>query len=340
MPRSFSKSVNHLRRLLVRKPTAEQAELSGRRVIVTGASRNSLGYETARILASWGAFVVVTRKRDVASLEDSLKHDLRSTGVDEDSVKAHPLDLCDVDSVNQFAMWYGMHHDGKLDVLINNAGIHRNILNPRKEPPLSTDGFEVHWRTNYLGTFHLTSLLLPLLKRSGLESGDARVINVSSHLHDRAKNKHLFDRQERYHSWDAYGLSKLALIHFSCELQRRFAKRYNLQSAALHPGSVYTNLTRMAIPGGRSDAVFHRVGSAMASLVLLPAERGAQTTVKSASERPFRGGRYYDRCAIAEPSDETTDESVSRLLWERSDDWVKSLVRPGSAEHERHADTD
>ena len=47
----------------------------------------------------------------------------------------------------------------------------KNILNPRVRPPLSEDGFEIHWRTNYLGTFHLTSLLLPLLKQGGLESG-------------------------------------------------------------------------------------------------------------------------------------------------------------------------
>ena len=170
MPRSFSKSVNHLRGLFARKPAAEEVEMSGRRVIVTGASPNSLGYETARILASWGASVVVTRTRGIASLEDALKEDLRRAGADEENVKAHLLDLCDVDSVNRFATWHRKHHEGKLHVLINNAGIHRNILRPRKEPPPSKDGFEIHWRTNYLGTFHLTSLLLPLAEteRSGV----------------------------------------------------------------------------------------------------------------------------------------------------------------------------
>ena len=166
------------------------------------------------------------------------REDLHSIGAEENQVTAHWLDLCDVDSVNGFATWYGQNHGGRLHVLINNAGIHRNILSPRKKPPLSQDGFEVHWRTNYLGAFHLTSVLLPLLQRSGLECGDARVINVSSHLHDRVKNEGLFSAPDRYHSWDAYGLAKLALIHFSFEIQRRFADRYNLRSAALHPGSV------------------------------------------------------------------------------------------------------
>ncbi len=335
MPRSFSKSVNHLRRLFTRNPRAKKVDMSGRHVIVTGASQNSLDYETARILATWGASVVVTRTRNIASMENSLKDDLRRVGADESKIEAHALDLSDVDSVNGFATWYGEKHGGRLHVLINNAGIHKNILSPRKKPPQSKDGFEIHWRTNYLGTFHLTSLLLPLLKRSGLECGDARVINVSSHLHDRVKNEGLFNGSERYHSWDAYGLSKLALVHFSFEIQRRFADRYNLQVAAVHPGSVYTNLTRMAVPGARIGGVFHRIGSALASLVLLPPEHGAQTTVMCASEHSLQGGRYYYRCGIEESSDESRDATASKLLWERSDVWVKTLVKPGGDEHEQ-----
>ena len=329
MPNSFSKSVNHLWRLFGRNPMAERVDMSGRHVIVTGASRNSLGYETARILASWGASVVVTSTCNVASMADSLKEDLRRMGARETQVSAHSLDLCDVDSVSAFARWYGQNHGDRLHVLINNAGIHKNILSPRKKPSPSKDGFEIHWRTNYLGGFHLTCLLLPLLKRSGLECGDARVINVSSHLHDRVKNGGLFSTADRYHSWDAYGLSKLALIHFSFEIQRRYADQYNLQSVALHPGSVDTNLTRMAVPGRRTGGVFHRIGCVLASLVLLPLEQGAQTTVMCASKHSLKGGRYYCRCGIAEPSDESRDEATSKLLWDRSDAWVKTLVKPG-----------
>ena len=335
MPSSFSKSVNHLWRLFGRNPTAEWVDMSGRHVIVTGASPGSLGYETARTLAIWGASVVVTSTHDVASMAESLKADLRRIGAAENRVTARLLDLCDVESVNGFATWYTQEHVGTLHVLINNAGIHKNILSPRKKPPPSKDGFEIHWRTNYLGAFHLTSLMLPLLKRSGLECGDARVVNVSSHLHDRVKNEGLFNTSERYHSWDAYGLSKLALIHFSFEIQRRFSDRYNLQSVALHPGSVDTNLTRGAVPGGRPGSAFHQVGCGLASLVLLPPEHGAQTTVMCASKHPLRGGQYYDRCGIAEPSDESRDGAVSKLLWERSDAWVGTLVKPGGDDDEQ-----
>ena len=335
MPHTFTKSVRHLWRLLGRKPMAEKVDMTGRHVIVTGASPNSLGYETARVLAGWGACVVATCTRHVAPLENSLKEELRRMGADENNITARPLDLCDVDSVNGFTTWYRNTHDGKLHVLVNNAGIQKNILNPRTRPPLSKDGFEIHWRTNYLGTCHLTCLLLPLLKQSGLESGDARLVNVSSHLHDRVNNADLFNGTSRYHSWDAYGLTKLALVHHAYEIDRRFAKQYNLYSMALHPGSVNTNLTRMERPQGKTGKALHRISAALASLVLLPLEDGAQTIVMCASKHSIQGGGYYDRCSLAESSDESKDEAVSKLLWDKSEAWVAGLVKPDGVEHEQ-----
>ena len=335
MLHTFNKSVRHLWRRFGRKPMAEKVDMTGRHVIVTGASPNSLGYETARLLAGWGASVVATSTRHVARMESALKEDLRRIGANGNNVTARPLDLSDVDSVNRFTTWYRNSHNGKLHVLVNNAGIHKNILKPHTRPPLSKDGFEIHWRINYLGTCHLTSLLLPLLKQGGLESGDARLVNVSSHLHDRVTNADLFDANRRYHSWDAYGLSKLALVHHAYEIERRFAKQYNLHSVALHPGSVDTNLTRMEAPQGKTGKVLHRISSALASLVLLPLKDGAQTIVMCASKHPLQGGGYYDRCSLAESSDESKDETVSKLLWDKSEAWVAGLVKPDGVEHEQ-----
>ena len=327
MPDTFSKSVTHILQLFTSKPMAEEVDMSSRNVIVTGAAPNSIGYETAKILASWGATVAVTSTHNIELMESSLKRDLRITGADESKITAHALDLCDVDSVNNFTTWYRKNYSDQLHVLINNAGIHKNILNPRKKPPTAKDGFEIHWRTNFLGTFHLTSLLLPILKQTGLESADARVINVTSHLHDRVKNKSMFNDDGDYHSWDAYGLSKLALIHFTFEIQRRFAKKYNLQSAAVHPGSVMTNLTQIKEFEGKIGYLLNQICSSLASFVLLHPISGAQTSVMCASRYPLQGGNYYKRCEIAESSDDTRDQDVSKTLWDNSDAWVKTLVK-------------
>lgn len=333
MPKTLSKSVTHILRLFTSKPMAEEVDMSSRNVIVTGAAPDSIGYETARILASWGAAVVVTSTDDVELMESSLRKDLRIAGADEKKITSHRLDLCDVGSVNDFTTWYRKNYNDRLHVLVNNAGIHKNILNPRKKPPLAKDGFEIHWRTNFLGTFHLTHLLLPVLKRSGLESGDARVVNVTSHLHDRVKNRSMFNGGEDYNSWDAYGLSKLALIHFTFEIQRRFAGKYNLQSAAVHPGSVMTNLMRTQEYEGRIGYILNRICSALASVVLLRPVFGAQTSVMCSSKYPLQGGKYYARCEEAESSDDTKDRDASRLLWDNSDAWVRTLAGSGRDGH-------
>ena len=334
MPNTFSKSVTHILQLFTSKPMAEEVDMSSRNVIVTGAAPHSIGYETAKILASWGATVVVTSTHDIELMESSLKRDLQIIGADEKKITAYTLDLCDVDSVNNFTTWYRKNYNDRLHVLINNAGIHKNILNPRKRPPMAKDGLEIHWRTNFLGTFHLTSLLLPILKQNGLESGDARVVNLTSHLHDRVKNKSMFNDNGDYHSWDAYALSKLALIHFTFEIQRRFAKKYNLQSVAVHPGSVMTNLTQIKEFEGKIGDLLNQICSSLASFVLLRPIFGAQTSVMCASKYPLQGGNYYKRCEIAESSDETKDQKVSKLLWDNSDAWVKTLVKNSRGGHE------
>lgn len=339
MPDSFTRTVKHLGRLFLCKPMAEPVDMAGRHVIVTGASPGSLGYETARILAEWGATVVATRVRDVVQMASSLKDDLRRHGAEPNNITAHRLDLADPDSVNAFAAWYRDRFHGKLHVLINNAGIHKKTLAPRKKAPRTDDGYEIHWRTNYLGTFHLTWALLPLLQRTGLESGDARVVNVSSGLHDRAENEDLFEEgpqcdmgpqcdEPRYHSWDAYGKSKLAMIHMAFEIDRRFAESHNLRAVAVHPGVVMTNLTLPQAFGGMAGKALHRISSALTSLVLLSPAAGAQTIVMCASRRPLQGGRYYERCAIAEPSLDSQDPEAANRLWDLSERWAGTLAEP------------
>src|SRR5262249_35644065 len=155
------------RNYLVNAPHAEPVALAGKRIIVTGPSPRSLGFETARILASWGAHVVVTTRTNTDATIAALRATLDVTR--RDNIAGHALDLCDRVSVQDFAQWYHQHANGILDVLINNAGIHLDLLAQWKQPKLTADGFELHWRTNYLGTAHLTQLLLPCLIAAGAQ---------------------------------------------------------------------------------------------------------------------------------------------------------------------------
>lgn len=325
MSSAIVKGISHVYRLFRPKPMAERVDMGGRQVIVTGSSPGSIGYETARTLAGWGAEVVATCLHDARSLAKSLYRDLKGHGQATGKVTVRRLDLADAQSVTGFAHWYADAHDGRLHVLINNAGIHKGVFNRKKEPAASPDGLEIHWRTNYLGPFHLTSLLLPALQRAGRESGDARILNVVSHLHETVTNESLFAPPARYDAWDAYGRSKLALAHFAFELQRRFSHEHNLQAFAVDPGSVSTNLTRLEIPEGSLAAPLRRVVPRLDAPVLLRPEHGAQTSIMCASRKPLEGGRYYERCGIGEAGATTADRQVAARLWEQAERWVSTL---------------
>ncbi len=314
--------LEEIRKLIVRAPQAKPAALAGRKIVVTGCAPGSLGYATAQTLAAWGACVIVTSRSNPEAVLAQLVADNPAAAARLD---CHSLDLCQAGSVARFADWYEDQHGQQLDVLINNAGIHLDLLSKFDQPSLSADGHEIQWRTNYLGTMHLTHLLLPLLKRTGKERGDARIINVVSELHTKGANADLFGIKRPYNSWQAYGNSKLALVHASFEIQKRYAKQYNLQAYCLHPGPVYTNI---AGKGLADSGLIERLRNRCAPLerfMLLTPEEGAQTTIHCAAQPDLRGGLYYRSCRPARTSSESQHADVSRRLWEETAGWVQGL---------------
>ena len=305
------------RSLFVAAPFAERVDMQGKHVIVTGASPGSIGFEAARTLASWGATVTVTTRRNVEATVAALR---TSSG---GHVQGHVLDLTEAASVQRFASWY-QQSNTSLDVLINNAGVHLDLTSQWQEPQLTADGFEIHWRTNYLGTLHLTSLLLPLLRQTTARTQQARIVNVLSMLHSRGKNAHLFTPAARYNSWDAYALSKLALMHHTFEMQRRYAAE-GLQSYCLHPGAVFTNIASKGLSGSPLlSALRDRFAFVEAFFLMTPTE-GAQTHLYCATQPDLPGGFYYRNCAPAQPSQESEDRQVATRLWEQTQQWLQSL---------------
>ena len=309
-----------IRNLFGAAPFAQVADLHGKTIIVTGASPGSIGFETARILAAWGANVVITTRSEPQAALALLNR----TGASA-PISAHPLDLCRADSVARFADWYAATHGGRLDVLINNAGVHLDLLSQWKQPHRTDDGFEIHWRTNYLGTSHLTHRLLPLLQAAAAHAGEARVVNVVSMLHARGSNAGLFEAPRPYNSWVAYGLSKLALVHATFEMQRRYAGTANVRAYCLHPGAVFTNIAAKGLAGNRLIETVRNALSPAEAFFLLTPEEGAQTQIHCATQPRLAGGLYYDKCRPGRASAETRDTVVAARLWEETQAWVKSL---------------
>lgn len=311
-----------LRGLLVKNPRALRIDLNGKTMLVTGASPGSLGFETALTLAAWGASVVVTTRKDPAITVDALR-----TRLGDPSARARVsgirLDLSEKSSVESFALEYAEQSGERLDVLVNNAGVHLDLLARWKEPRLSPDGFELHWRTNYLGTAHLTHLLLPSLQAAAKASGEARVVNVVSWLHTRGTNAELFEQRRPYSSWNAYGQSKLALVHMSFELERRYGLASGLHAYCVHPGSVFTNVADKGLAeAGVLRKIRNQLSPIEAFFLKLP-EEGAQTQILCATQPDLSGGRYFDECRAAEPSPEADSKDAAERLWNETTAWIR-----------------
>lgn len=207
----------------------DMPDQSGRVALVTGAN-SGLGYETALALARKGAEVVMA-VRTVRRGEEARDQILRE--LPNASLEVMQLDLGSLASVRQFASAFRNAY-GRLDLLINNAGI---MAVPRSETP---DGFEMQFGVNHLGHFALTGLLLDLL----LATPKSRVVNVTStaHYFGQMNFNDLHGRQ-RYDRYGAYGQSKLANMLFTMELQRRLSKTgAQTLSVVAQPGLAYTRL--------------------------------------------------------------------------------------------------
>ncbi len=317
------------RRLLVAGPRARRYDLSGKAVVITGGN-SGLGRATAVQLARWGADVIIT-SRDRARAEAAALSIAKEAAA-EGRVIGRALDLAKFDSVEAFSRWHS-EHVGCLDVLVNNAGIHFDLLSQWDAPLLSADGFEVHWRTNFLGTFHLTLCLLPMLERCSAAGGDARIVNVVSMLHARGSEEALFgpsSTSEGYNSWVAYGTSKLAtLLATTRELQLRQGED-GVSTFALHPGSVYTSVASKGLAG---NELLLKVRDALAPveryLLKTPLE-GAQTQIHCATSPELATdaearGRYLRSLRVAESPSYAMDDEVAARLYDQSAEWVSSL---------------
>ena len=199
-------------------------DLTGKVIIVTGAN-SGIGWEAVKVFAEKGAHVVMAC-RNITKGKQAQRDVSGSSEVAQ-------LNLASLASVRAFADQFKAKHD-KLDILVNNAGV---MAIPYRK---TEDGFEMQFGTNHLGHFALTGLLLEQL----LASKKSRVVNVSSMAHEQGTmNWDDLAWERDYSEWGAYGMSKLANLLFTYELQRKFeAAGVDAISTGCHPGYAATNL--------------------------------------------------------------------------------------------------
>lgn len=290
-------------------------DLTGKVAIVTGGG-TGIGLETARVLASAGARVIVAA-RDV----EKAKKNLAGTS----NIEIESVDLLEPESIDAFAGRF-IASGRPLHLLINNAGI---MWVPLRR---NSKGFESQLSVNYLAQFQLTARLWHALK----QANGARVINVSSQGHHFAPFNFADPNFLHcdYESLQGYGQSKTASNLFALELDHR-GKEHNVRAYSLHPGSIGgTELAREA-----SLEMFQRLGICDAEGNIKPEiastlktiPQGAATTVWCATSPLLNtiGGVYCEDVNIAELAvdsvqngvkDYSLDERNSKQLWALSEE--------------------
>lgn len=282
------------------EPAATLPVLTAEQVyVVTGASAG-IGAETARGLARAGASVVVVGRNPTRT--EGVVLELRER-YGRDRVHLELADFSDLDQVRTLGeRLLGRHR--VISGLVNNAG----LWHPKRR--VSIRGLEETWAVNHLATFLLTRVLQDRLIESC-----ARVVTVSSRLHETCVGVDLddpgFDRRP-YRGLEAYAQSKLANVQFALELARRTAGT-GLTSSAVHPGDVATDVVR--------DSALLSLGSRLVRPLLLTPEEGAQTSLYAvaAAETHGRTGAYYAACAQTQPSGIARDPDAAAALWTLSE---------------------
>jgi NAD(P)-dependent dehydrogenase (short-subunit alcohol dehydrogenase family) len=287
-------------------------DLTGKIAVVTGCN-SGIGFETMRVLALRGCYVIGTGR----TLQKAEAACAKVKGV----TTPIQMELADYDSIVDCAEQIRAMNS-PIDMLICNAG----MRGPQREV---VHGLEKHFVVNHLGHFILVNRLLDRL----FFSWQGRVVVVGSRAayRDAPEDGIQFGdlRATRDYSVSrAYAHSKLANVLFSYELAR-LLKGTRITSNSLHPGLINTNIARNVAP-------ILRTGFGLLTKISgKTIEQGAATSCYVATS-PLLGatsGEYFEDCnAVTVTGDNHMHdrEQASRL-------WVVSeqLTQDYLVEHQR-----
>ncbi|MGA5761570.1 oxidoreductase [Nonomuraea bangladeshensis] len=247
-------------------------EQTGRTALITGGN-SGIGLETARVLATHGARVILAG-RSQARLDHAAE--AVRAAAPKAQVGTLVLDLSDLASVRDAAT--RIAETETIDLLINNAGV-MNL--PRRQS--TRDGFEMTVGTNHLGHFAFNALLWPAVRRAAAP----RVVTVSA-VAARWPMGRLDDlmSEKNYRGMTAYAKSKRANVVYTLELARRTANSA-LQALVVHPGAAMTNLQQ------HGSGLLTRIITPISERLLMgSAEGAAWPSLYAATSPHVRSGQF------------------------------------------------
>jgi len=200
--------------------------------LITGGSKG-LGFETALQLGKMGYTIVITARSKEKTKEAEEK--LKANGIDTYGIA---LDVNVSEQIKSLEKFINENF-GKLDVLVNNAGVQYDFpgfMEGNSSETVTMKVLHDTFATNFFAPIELTQNLLPLLKRS--DAG--KIVNVSSIMGSLALHA---DINSPIYGIKllAYNSSKTALNQFTVHLAQLLSTT-NIKVNSAHPGWVKTDL--------------------------------------------------------------------------------------------------
>lgn len=289
--------------IFIENKKAEQknssASMAGKICIVTGAT-SGVGLEALKRLAKGGAHIVMLCR----NLEKARRVARDTKSAYDVQVDIFIADFSRLDEVRKAAEDILSRYK-KIDVLINNAGMHST------KPKYNSEGFEMVFCVNHLAPFLLTQLLLDRLK----ESGSARIIDVNSegHRFNGLDPEDIDWKKRHYTGLRGYGASKTAQLLTVWEFVDRL-RDSEVTINALHPGDVRTRI-------GDNNGWLYRWFKYNVTWRFLkdPAVSGeAIYYLASAPEMEGVSGRFFNLTIEEKPARHALDRELGRQIWEIS----------------------
>lgn len=185
--------------------------------LITGATRG-IGKQIAITLAKQGYNIALNYRKENEELENT-KKEIEEIGVQVLAVKG---DVANFENCESFVKQV-IERFGQIDVLVNNAGITKDMLLMR----MKKEDFEQVIDTNLVGTFNVTKNVVPYM----MKARSGRIINISSVVGISGNA-----------GQTNYSASKAGIIGFTKSLAKEIASR-NILVNAVAPGFIETNMT-------------------------------------------------------------------------------------------------
>lgn len=184
---------------------------------ITGGTRG-IGKQIAITLAKDGYDIAINYRKENDDLEN-IKNEIEKTNAKFLAVKG---DVTDIDSTQQMVNDIIKEY-GKIDVLVNNAGITKDTLLVRMKKEEFEDVIDV----NLIGTFNITKNVIPYM----IKQRKGRIINISSVVGISGNA-----------GQTNYSASKAGIIGFTKSLAKEVGSR-NILVNAVAPGFIETQMT-------------------------------------------------------------------------------------------------